>query len=534
VKENGGVLDIFESKICPVTGYDLVTKKEWKVKHLEYTCKYGIIAQSIIIVEPGGNSVLETFYLFSEMLEKVISTYPKTNKFVLIDNYTNFKRASHKARKEYIKYFNNHKKIAMVVYMGLPKTLHILVNVGITINYTKFPIKITKTYYEAISESIIQLERLNAKNEILQKYSFQNNKLENKSEMLLDKNDLQEIIKNEIVISYIDKFNKFLKKINWYEYDESLHLIPNIKEEHPLNVLIETLSLIKFDITQLIMDFTNQEKKLIKAKDDLKKLNTNLETLVKKRTQELKRVNKELKVAKEEAELANKGKAVFLASISHELKTPLNSIMGYSSLGLSKLETIPKEKIGDYLTQINSSGRRLLNLIVDLIDTTKFEAGEMSFHFTENNIWDIAKKAVSEISSLSEAKNINIILNNEVEEVNFIFDSSRILQVFINILSNAIKFTPKNKEIHIDLKDTLHEFICSIKDDGAGIEENELELIFDTFKMGRKSDYSCGTGLGLAISKNIVTAHKGKIWAENDKTGGAVITFIISKDLKAN
>ncbi len=463
-------MGIFDSKVCPITGLKLDTRSEWQIKHLEYTCKIGVLAESIIIVEPAGNSVLETFNLFWKSIIVIMDTFRETENFILIDNYKNFNRASHKARKAYVKNLNKNKKIAMVVYINLPRALHVLVNVGITLNYTKYPVKITKTYTEAITESIIQFERLNLKPKTLQNFHIKKEKIERKLKEDLIGIDLQEIIGNPRIIGYIKRFNEYLRNIKWTEYDESLHLIPGLAESHPLNTLIETLSMIKFDITQLIKDFTNQEKKLINTQVELKKLNKNLENIIKIRTDELldaneklRKLNKELKKAKEEAEQANKGKAIFLASVSHELK--------------------------------------------------------------------VSQKAISEITPLFEKKNIKIILNNKLENTIFTFDSFRILQVFINILSNAIKFTPNNKKIYITLTEDNENLICSIKDEGIGLEEAELVSIFEIFKMGKQSNYSSGTGLGLAISKKIINTHKGKIWAENGKDNGAIFYFTINKYL---
>jgi signal transduction histidine kinase len=533
------IVDIFESKICPVTGLELQTKKEWQVKHLEYECKIGVIAESIIIVEPKGNSVIDTFNLFWKSIENIINSFPDTKKFVLIDNYKNFNRASHKARKSYIKNIQKNKKIAMVIYMNLPRTLHVLVNVGITLNYLGFPVKISKNYIEAITSAIENLKDNNSLNKILKKYKPNEKNIFPQKTKVSIGIDLQEVINNKVVIGYIEKLNKYLRSINWTEYDENLHLISNIGETHPLNVLIETLSLIKFDVIQLINDFKIQENELLKTQAELKKLNKNLENIIKKRTDELLeankkllKVNKELKIAKEEAEKANKGKTVFLASISHELKTPLNSIMGYSSLGLSKLNTISKEKLNNYLSQINISGKRLLGLITDLIDITKFEAGAVSFNLKKENILSTAKKAISEIRPLSENKNIKINLNHSLNTLIFVFDSFRILQVFINILSNAVKFTPENSGIYINISEDENYLICSVKDEGKGLEENELKTIFEVFKMGKNSKPSSGSGLGLAISKNIIDFHKGKIWAQNSPEGGAIFTFTIDKNLK--
>ena len=523
-------MDIFESGICPLTGVKLEIRDEWQLNSGDYSCKVGVLAKSIIIAEPKGKSTNETTLLFIDTFEKIINTYPKTPKFILIDNYSKFKKATHEARRTYMKYLNNHKKIAMIIYMGLSRSIYLSISMGKMINYLNFSIKVSKNYKEAVEEAIKELDSLKIENNIFSnKKTIENNT--KKLEFLDHSEEINKIIEHPAVNKYISGFNKYLAQIEWSNYNYELPEIPGISKNHPLNSLRTALSVVKFDVSELMKEFITQETKLIESQENLKELNANLENLVKLRTNELLRVNKELKKAKEEAERANKGKAVFLASISHELKTPLNSIMGYSSLGISKIDKISKEKVSNYFYQINTSGKRLLSLLTDLIDITKFEAGAMSFSFQENNIVLTVKKAISEISPLAERKNININLSNNLENPSFIFDTFRILQVFINILSNSVKFTEDNKNIYINLEENDNEFICSIKDEGVGLEENELELIFNLFKMGKKSSNSSGTGLGLAISRSIIIAHDGKIWAKNNKNKGAVFTFTISKKL---
>ena len=531
-----GVLSIFDTKVCPVTGLKIEVKSTWQVNYLEYKCKLGIIAESIIIAEPSGNSVIETFYKFRDALENIINDYPYTKNFVFIDNYTDFGRASHKARKEYVEYLNKNKKISKVIYIGLPKTLQVLVNFGAAINYTKYPVKVAQNYVEAISDAIIHLKETKSSNSILELYEVDKKK-NIKKKNIKNYVNLKQIAENPIILKYIKKLTEYIKTINWYEYDEDLHLIKELDDNHPLNVLIETFFMIKFDISQVIREYEKQERELIKAHDSLKELNKNLENLVEQRTEELsrankelKRLNKELQKAKERAEKANKNKTIFIASISHDLKTPLNSIIGYSSLGITKIEKLNKERIKNYLQQINSSGKRLLKLITDLIDINKFEAGAMEFEFKENNIILLVNNAVSELTPLYKEKNINMFIDNRLKNGIFKFDSLRISQVVINLISNAVKFTPENKTITITLSENDKEFMCSIEDEGPGIAGEDTDIIFEIFKMGKKSKNHSGSGLGLAISKNIIMAHNGRIWVENTNKG-ACFTFTFSKNL---
>ena len=525
-------MDIFESKTCPISGLKIEVKDEWQLSEGNYSCKIGVIADSIIISEPHGDSIKKTTELFLETFQKIVKSYPNTEKFILIDNYSNFNEATKEARRLYISYLNNCPKIAMIIYMGLSRKLYLSVNIGKMINYLYFPIKISKNYENAISEAIKKMSELNLSGNIFGNSELSTIKIDEYLEPSLYNNDkLSKIINNPIVNIYIDEFNRYLMNIKWNDYNYEIPKLNNLTENHPLSVLREALSIIKSDVSELIKDFIEQNKTLIKTQKDLRNLNHNLERLVDLRTQELAESNRKLKIAKEEAELANRGKAVFLASISHELKTPLNSILSYSSMGVSKIDELHKNKITNYFKRVNSSGKRLLTLVDSLIDITKFEAGAMTFNFSENDILVCINTALLEMLPLADNKDIKINLENELNNTKFIFDKIRILQVFINVLSNAVKFTPENKNIYIKLTEDKDNFKCSIKDEGLGVTEDELKIIFDIFKRGKNGNTSSGTGLGLAISKNIIQAHNGKIWAEKRTKTGSVFNIIIPKTL---
>lgn len=241
-----------------------------------------------------------------------------------------------------------------------------------------------------------------------------------------------------------------------------------------------------------------------------------LEELVKIRTQDLEK-------AKSSAEKANEEKSRFLANMSHELRTPMHAIMNFSSLGINRSEN---EKIRHYLENIHTSGERLTNLLNDLLDLSKLESGKMVAEYAKNDLSDIANTALSELSSLIQKKNIQIIFDND-ENINGYFDSKLIIQVVINLLSNAIKFSPENSSIEISVSKTTgllnggEEILkLSVVDRGIGIPEDEKKVIFDSFVQSSKTrSDGGGTGLGLPISKEIIELHNGRIWAESPPAG---------------
>lgn len=247
----------------------------------------------------------------------------------------------------------------------------------------------------------------------------------------------------------------------------------------------------------------------------------------------------ELINAKQRAEAANVAKTEFLANMSHELRTPMHAMLSYSKLGLEKI-TDKESKPFKYFHNIHNSGERLLRLVNNLLDLSKLEAGKMEFHFASNDFAKCVQQVQTEIQSLLSEKGLNLKYITQLTNSNFIFDQGTIIQVLINIISNAIKFSPNNSEITLQTSDynlsykqqTFPAVLIEIKDQGIGIPEDELALVFDKFTQSSKTNKgSGGTGLGLSIAHSIVTAHKGRIWAENAEDQGAVIKILLPRDL---
>lgn len=241
---------------------------------------------------------------------------------------------------------------------------------------------------------------------------------------------------------------------------------------------------------------------------------------------------------REQAITENMAKSDFLVNMSHELRTPMHAILNFADMGKCCIEHGDVKKVETCFLRITDSSERLLNLINGLLDLTRLESGRVTFKFTENNIIDCIYAVRNELSSLIEKKNIKIeiVKRNSVSTIKF--DKENIIRVLINIISNAIKFSPENSSVIITIdygkhiingKEKTKGIKVSVEDNGPGINTAETELIFAKFIQGSNkiAHKAGGSGIGLAICKEIISAHKGMIWAENKDTGGAKINFII-------
>ncbi len=266
------------------------------------------------------------------------------------------------------------------------------------------------------------------------------------------------------------------------------------------------------DISQSIQD----EKELLLHR-------TRLKEMVDKRT-------RQLEIAKEEALQASKAKSVFLANMSHELRTPLNAVIGYSELLLEKADDDGREQDKQDLQRILGSARHLLNLINDILDLSKIEAGRMDLVVSEISLGEILKPIMDTVRPLVE-KNHNI-LEFDVPDPDILLrvDEMRLRQAIINLLGNATKFT-KNGKISLSTKvqnrPQGESLLIKIRDTGIGISQEQLGRLFNPFCQGNVeiSTRYGGTGLGLIISKRFCQMMGGEILVESQEGEGSTFTI---------
>jgi signal transduction histidine kinase len=281
------------------------------------------------------------------------------------------------------------------------------------------------------------------------------------------------------------------------------------------------------------LEIFNAHQKLRKAYDEL-------ELRVEERTRELsaanasltkeiterKRAEIDLQQAKEAAETANRIKSEFLANMSHELRTPLHGILSFAGFGMKKATIVEPEKLRDYFVKIDQSGRVLLALLNDLLDLTKLEAGRMSMERQPVDLDVRLARVVDEFSSLTSERRLRVRYVTPACKTEVCLDPTRVMQVVRNLLGNAVKFSPPGGTTEVGIRRGERSVVVFVRDQGMGIPEDELETVFDKFIQSSKTKTGAGgTGLGLAICREIITAHQGRIWAENVPEGGALFSF---------
>ncbi len=243
---------------------------------------------------------------------------------------------------------------------------------------------------------------------------------------------------------------------------------------------------------------------------------------------------RDLEQSRDRALSAEKAMSGFLANMTHELRTPLHSILSFTRFGLAKAEAekVDIDAVIENFHEIQSSGEVLLGLINNLLDLSKLKSGKMAYEFQAVNLNDILNQVINEFSVLQEEK--WIFIKNEIEntELDAELDIAKISQVLRNLLSNALKFSPDNTVVRVCHRETDNNLLeISIIDQGPGIPESELESIFDNFSQSSNTSSNAGgTGLGLSICKEIIEqGHRGLIWASNNPDAGATFTLSLPR-----
>lgn len=237
-----------------------------------------------------------------------------------------------------------------------------------------------------------------------------------------------------------------------------------------------------------------------------------------------------IEVALVEAEHANKAKSRFLSNMSHDIRTPMNAITGFVSLAKSNIDD--KMQVKDYLDKIQSASKHLLNLINDILDMSRIESGKVQIEENEVSLMEVLNEVNNLIRPMAEEKSIKFQIQNEIVH-NYVYsDRLRLNQILINLLGNAVKFTPEGGEISLRVYQEMVApagygvYIFKVEDNGIGIGKEFQDSIFKAFEREKNTENSGiqGTGLGLSITKNIVRMMGGKIDVQSELGQGAEFT----------
>ena len=258
------------------------------------------------------------------------------------------------------------------------------------------------------------------------------------------------------------------------------------------------------------------------------------EAAARKAASDTQELNAKLQVAVEKAESANRAKSTFLSNMSHDIRTPMNAIIGFTTLALSNIDDT--ERVKDYLGKTLASSNHLLSLINDVLDMSRIESGKIHLEEVEVNLSDVLHDLKTIVSGQIYAKQLELYMDAmDVTDEDVYCDKTRLNQILLNLLSNAIKFTPAGGTVSVRVRQLAGkvrgcgQYEFRIKDNGIGMSQEFAQKIFEPFERERTSTVSGiqGTGLGMAITKNIVDMMGGTIEVQTAQGKGTEFTVCV-------
>lgn len=321
-----------------------------------------------------------------------------------------------------------------------------------------------------------------------------------------------------LVVSWIFRGNVLLPVQDEY-------FVPNFVNRTVCVILsLPTLCLLVYLVEHYLVTAKNEE---------IKENNAQMEQMLKNEIEQKNMIEEALAIAKQ----ANQAKTLFLANMSHDIRTPMNAIIGFSAIAAGQIDD--KERVEDCIDKIQIAGNHLLGLINDILDMSRIESGKVALQEEEDNISDIIHDTVNMIQNQMKEKKINFQVDvHEITNEFIIVDAMKLNRIFNNILGNAMKFTPEGKSVTFSIRQKKEapngfgSYEFCIKDTGIGMSEEFIKKIFEPFEREQSVTQTKieGTGLGMAITKNLVDMMGGVITVHSKKGEGT--EFVIDMPLR--
>lgn len=388
----------------------------------------------------------------------------------------------------------------------------------------------TKTKFQAISDNALDgIIMLNSKGNITYYNKAFAHILGYKSEEL--NQEILSIIVNKAISDYPDLHLQPLLE----QENKTFELQTITKAKIPVHLSLSISSIIlnsEKHLVILVKDITENKN----VQKTIEQERNKLEILVKERTQELNNSLEHLQHSNYQLHKANNHKNIFLSSMSHELRTPLNSILGFADLLDHQYFGNLNQQQLEYIHLIRNSGQHLLELINDLLDITKIDAGNIELTAEKFYPIDVITEVITTLRTQYGEKSVDCQVF-VTEHTSMVGDKKRFRQIITNLLSNAFKFTPENGKIVIGENQTANTdtIVFTVKDTGVGIKKGDYDKIFAQFYQTDllRDQNLGGSGMGLAITKKIIEAQGGSISVESELGKGTSFTFSIPKNSSA-